>query len=184
MAEVKIINNLFPYNDRFKMRDRKQINMLVLHSTETPTLELAREYGKQEIYEESSTGNAAHYYIDLDGKIYRYVEDNRIAFHVVGYNEQSIGIEIVNKGRYPHWFYNNNQFPAEEFKKEQITALLNLLKNLKARFPGISRLERHSVLDQRTIPAEDNSDVLIRRRIDPGPQFPWEYVQNFWNYLA
>jgi len=72
----------------------------------------------------------------------------------------------------------------KEFKKEQIIALLNLLKNLKARFPGISRLERHSVLDQRTIPAEDNSDVLIRRRIDPGPQFPWEYVQNFWNHLA
>ena len=184
MAEVKIINNLFSYNDRFKMRDCKQINMIVLHSTETPTLELAREYGEQEIYEESRTGNAAHYYIDLDGNIYRYVEDNRIAFHVVGYNEQSIGIEIVNKGRYPHWFYNNSQFPAEEFKKEHITALLNLLKNLKARFPGISRLERHSVLDQRTIPAEDNSDVLIRRRIDPGPQFPWEYVQNFWNHLA
>jgi N-acetylmuramoyl-L-alanine amidase len=184
MAEVKIINNLLPYNARLKMRDPKHIKMIVLHSTETPTLELAREYGGQEIYEESSTGNAAHYYIDLNGGIYRYVEDNRIAFHVVGYNEHSIGIEIVNKGRFPNWFYSNNQFPTDEFRKEQITTLLNSLKNLKARFPGIIRLERHSALDQLTIPAEDDSDVLIRRRIDPGPQFPWEYVQNFWNHLA
>ncbi len=183
MVKIKIVNDLLPYNDQLKMRDPKQIDMIVLHSTETPTLELAREYGERVIYEESGTGNSAHYYIDLDGKVFRYVEDNRVALHVVAYNEQSIGIEIVNKGRYPNWFYSNNQFPSEEFTKEQTTALLNLLENIKTRFPGISKLKRHSDLDKRTIPSEDNANVLIRRRIDPGPQFPWEYVKNFWNQI-
>lgn len=177
---IIITSQLLPYNDNLERRDTRSIEMIVLHCTELPTLEMAREYGERIIYEGSGTGNSGHYYIDRDGSIYRYVEDERIAHHVYGFNPASIGIEIVNNGRYPHWFRSTGQNPAEEYPAAQIDAVKKLLRFLKGQYPGISTLSRHSDLDTRKIEAEDDPGILIHRKIDPGPLFPWEEVLAEW----
>ena len=181
--EILIIDRLLPYNDNLEERDTASVRSIVLHCTELPTLEMAAEYGERIVYEGSRTGNSGHYYIDRDGTVYRYVRDNRVAHHVAGHNHDSIGIEIVNNGRYPHWFRSTAQTPVEKYTGAQIVALKGLLGYLKRRYPHISRLSRHSDLDTRKIEAEDNPAVFIRRKIDPGPLFPWEEILAEWNRL-
>lgn len=181
--DILIIDRLLPYNDNLEERDTASIETIVLHCTELPTLEMAREYGERIVYEGSRTGNSGHYYIDRDGTVYRYVRDNRVAHHVAGFNHDSIGIEIVNNGRYPHWFRSTNQTPTEKYTGAQLKALKELLRYLKKQYPHISRLARHSELDTRKIKAEDNPAVLIDRKIDPGPLFPWKDILAEWNQL-
>ena len=179
-GEILIIDQLLSYNDNLDKRDTLSIEMIVLHCTELPSLEMAREYGERIIYEGSGTGNSGHYYIDRDGSIYRYVEDERIAHHVFSFNPGSIGIEIVNNGRYPHWFRSTDQIPEEEYTAAQIDAVKKLLRFLKKQYPLISKLSRHSDLDTRKIEAEDNPRILIHRKIDPGPLFPWDEILAEW----
>ena len=173
---MKIIKDLLPYNDNLEKRNVRDIDMIVLHCTELPTLKEARQIGEKIRYKKSKTGNSGHYYIDRKGQIYRYAADDRIAHHVIGYNQRSIGIEIVNTGRYPNWLLSTNQIPTEEYTREQIESVIELCLYLKKRYPGISKLKRHSDLDLEKIEAEDNPDILIRRKIDPGPLFPWKEV--------
>ncbi|MCP5102052.1 MAG: hypothetical protein GY950_01670 [bacterium] len=85
-------------------------------------------------------------------------------------------IEIVNTGRYPDWFDSRNQTPAEEYTGIQIDAVIELITHLKTTYPNIKNIKRHSDLDVDEIPASDNPDILIRRKIDPGPLFPWHEV--------
>jgi len=174
---MKIINDLLPYNANLEKRDVHTIDMIVLHCTELPTIREARQYGERILYKKSRTGNAGHYYIDRDGQVYRYVEDDRVAHHAKEYNHRSIGIEIVNHGRYPHWFHSTHQVPTEEYTPGQIESVIKLLLYLKKKYPVITTLKRHSDLDREKIAAEDNPNILIRRKIDPGPLFPWEKVR-------
>jgi N-acetylmuramoyl-L-alanine amidase len=178
--KMRIINDLLPYNDNLEKRDVQTIDMIVLHCTELPTLEEARLHGERIRYKESKTGNSGHYYINRDGHIYRYAADDRVAHHVIGYNQRSIGIEIVNTGRYPHWFLSTHQVPTEEYTQAQIKSVIELITYLKNRYPNISELKRHSDLDLEKITSEDNPGILIRRKIDPGPLFPWEKVLRQW----
>lgn len=173
---MKIIDHLLPYNDNLEKRDVDTIDMIVLHCTELPTLAEARQYAEKILYKKTRTGNAGHYYIDRDGQVYRYVKDDRTAHHVKGYNGQAIGLEIVNRGRYPHWFVSTRQIPTEEYTPGQIESVIRLITYLKKKYPGISTLKRHSDLDREKIKAEDKPEILIRRKIDPGPLFPWEEV--------
>jgi len=177
---MRIINDLLPYNDNLEKRDVQNIDMIVLHCTELPTLEEARQHGEKIRYKKSKTGNSGHYYINRDGHIYRYVEDDRIAHHVIGYNQRSIGIEMVNTGRYPHWFLSTHQMPTEEYTQEQIKSVIELIVYLKKRYPKILELKRHSDLDLEKIASENDPNSLIRRKIDPGPLFPWEKVLRQW----
>lgn len=177
---MQIIEQLLPYHERLKKRNPESIQMVVLHCTELPTLGQAREFGERVILEDG-TGYSGHYYVDRDGRVYRYVEDDRIANHVVGHNHESIGIELVNRGRYPNWFYSNNQAFEELYTEEQIFAVKELLLELREKYPGISRIARHSDLDTRLIHAEDDPREKVRRRLDPGPLFPWAKFKKWWN---
>jgi N-acetylmuramoyl-L-alanine amidase len=111
------------------------------------------------------------------------VEDDRVARHVVGYNQNSIGIEIVNLGRYPKWFHSQYQECTEPYTQEQIESVEKLLQLLKMRYPGIRDVARHSDLDTRMIPADDDPALQIRRKVDPGPLFPWDEVLKSWENL-
>ena len=181
---MEILQHLVPYHRNLEMRKTAALDLIVLHCTELPTLEMAREFGERILYPESQTGNSGHYYIDRDGKVIQYVEDDRTARHVIGHNASSIGIEIVNTGRYPHWFHSNSQTPTEPYTPEQIESLRNLLQLLKRRHPQVFKIARHSDLDVQEIPAEDNPEVRIRRKIDPGPLFPWDQIVQYWTLLA
>lgn len=134
---------------------------------------MARLWGEKQIYPEHQTGNSGHFYIDRDGSIEQWVPLNRVAHHVRGFNPQSVGIELVNNGRYPDWFHCGQQLMTEPYPDVQITALTDLLNHLTALLPGLSKITGHEDLDTRLLPSEDKPDTLIRRKLDPGPQFPW-----------
>jgi N-acetylmuramoyl-L-alanine amidase len=177
---MKIVEALLPYWQRLQERDPQLINLVVIHCTELPDMKMAREFGERIIYSESGTGVSGHYYIDRDGSIFRYVPEDRIANHVIGHNEHSIGIELVNSGRYPKWFYSTSQYPNDPYTAEQIDSLKELLKDLRERNPTLKNIAGHSDLDITMIPAEDDPKIMIRRKIDPGPQFPWDEILNYW----
>ncbi len=91
-----------------------------------------------------------------DGTIIQLVDERARAWHAgesrwgssIDLNSASIGIELDNNGRVP-------------YPQTQIDALLSLLSDLSRRY---------------RIPATNylgHSDVAPRRKVDPGPLFPW-----------
>ena len=118
---MEILEDLLPYQGRLESRDTIQLDLIVLHCTELPTLQMARDFAEKIAYEESGTGTCGHYYVERDGRINRWVRDDRIAHHVAGHNQTSIGIELVNTGRYPNWFSSDHQIFRQSYPAAQIT---------------------------------------------------------------
>ncbi|MEJ2534352.1 MAG: N-acetylmuramoyl-L-alanine amidase [Gammaproteobacteria bacterium] len=164
------------YADRLVARDAGRIDLAVIHCTELPDLEMAREYGERIHYAATGTGNAGHFYVDRDGTTEQWVPLARVAHHVRGWNERSVGIELVNRGRYPDWLHSQRQQMTEPYTEAQLDALLALLRTLRERLPGLRFIAGHEVLDRDTVPASDDPERLVRRKRDPGPLFPWERV--------
>ncbi|MFU8831643.1 MAG: N-acetylmuramoyl-L-alanine amidase [Wenzhouxiangella sp.] len=174
MTDVK--TRLLPYNSDLRRRDLADIELVVIHATELPDLTMARDYGKRVQYPESGTGNCGHFYIDRDGRIEQWVELDRVAHHVADHNDSTIGIELVNLGRYPDWLDSSHQHWQEDMTDAQIDALVRLLQSLKAELPNLTRIAGHDQLDTRLVPASDDDAKSVRRKLDPGPDFPWTKV--------
>ena len=164
-----------PYEARLEARPPEAIRGLVIHCTETPDLDSARRIGETERYP-SGTGNSGHFYIDLDGRILQYVGIERIAHHVRGHNAQSIGIELVNRGRFPHWLHAEHQAMEAAYSAAQIGALRALIGELERQLPSLEWIAGHEDLDREQVPAEDNPQRRVPRKRDPGPMFPWPAV--------
>jgi N-acetylmuramoyl-L-alanine amidase len=158
---------------RLAKRDTDSIKLVVIHCTELPDLAMARVWGEKVIHPESQTGNSGHFYIDRDGCIEQWVPVNCVAHHVRGYNPQSIGIELVNNGRYPDWFHSGHQQTTEAYPDVQVAALAALLNQLVKQLPGLEAVAGHEDLDIAMLPSEDKPDIMIRRKLDPGLHFPW-----------
>jgi len=102
---------------------------------------------------------SAHYLISRDGTIVQLVDERSRAWHagesrwgaLVDLNSASIGIELDNDGR-------------SAYPQSQIDALLSLLSDLRQRY----RLPAANFLG--------HSDVAPRRKLDPGPLFPWRQL--------
>ena len=165
-----------PYADALAARPSGEIDLVVVHCTELPDLAMARDYGERVLYPASGTGNSGHYYIDRDGGIVEYVDPARIAHHTRGYNPRSIGIELVNIGRYPHWLDSRYQAMDEAYTEDQIEALVALLRDLHARIPSLALIAGHEDLDLDEVEASDDPELKVRRKRDPGPRFPWQRV--------
>ncbi len=172
-----------PYVMQLEARPLDAITGIVIHCTELPDLATAREYGERVLYPSTldpstgtGTGNSGHYYIDRDGRVLRYVIESRIAHHVVGYNDQTVGIELVNSGRHPRWLHSDHQAMREPYPAAQIAALIALLKVLSNDLPSVQWIAGHEDLDRRLIPAEDDPSRQVARKRDPGPLFPWAQV--------
>lgn len=165
-----------PYVDALAERAPEAIDLAIIHCTELPDLATAREYGERVLYPGSGTGNSGHYYIDRDGGIVEYVPPGRIAHHTRGYNPRSIGIELVNTGRYPDWTHSRRQAMDEAYTEAQIEALIALLRHLVEGIPSLTRIAGHDDLDTDSVPASDDPSVLVRRKLDPGPMFPWQRI--------
>lgn len=103
-----------------------------------------------------------HYMIDRDGTLARSVPEDQVAHHVFGHSLRSIAIELINDGD-----------GVDPFPEPQVRALTALLQDI-ARRHGLSRaaVKRHSDLDLSTLPC----DRTQRRKVDPGPAFPWPAV--------
>lgn len=167
-----------PYELKLEARPLSQIDLVVIHCTETPTLASAREFGERVLYEGSGTGNSGHYYIDRDGGTTLYVRPDRIAHHVRGHNPRSVGIELVNTGRYPHWRDSRHQAMEEAYPEPQMAALIALLAQLQRQFPSLRFIAGHEDLDREMEAALDDASVQVPRKRDPGPLFPWARVMD------
>ena len=164
-----------PYVAQLPERPVGAVELVVIHCTELPDLATAREYGEKALYDNGS-GNSGHYYIDRDGAVYRYVPGTRVANHVRGHNPNSIGIELVNLGRYPHWWDSQHQQMTEPYPAVQISALRGLLAQLRHDFPNLRQIAGHEDLDTAMMPASDDPALEVHRKLDPGPLFPWSAV--------
>jgi N-acetylmuramoyl-L-alanine amidase len=171
-----IVEQPLPYAVRLAERPREQIDLVVIHCTELPDLAMAREFGERVLYTDSGTGNSGHYYIDRDGSVHRWVDPSHVAHHTRGYNPRSIGIELVNTGRYPNWLDAAHQAMAEPYTEAQIAALLALLQRLQSDVPSLRFIAGHEDLDTTVVEASDDPSRQVRRKLDPGPLFPWQRV--------
>jgi N-acetylmuramoyl-L-alanine amidase len=166
---------LLPYEERLEARPREQVDLVVIHCTELPDLATAREYGER-VHYDAGTGNSGHFYIDRDGAVHVFVRPERMAHHTRGYNPRSVGIELVNTGRYPDWFDTRRQVMAEPYTPAQIDALVALLARLKAELPNLRHIAGHEDLDTAQVSASDDPTQQVFRKRDPGPQFDWARV--------
>ena len=104
---------------------------------------------------------SSHFLINKSGKVYRMVQDNRIAWHAgkscwknyKNLNKNSIGIELVNKG---------HRFGYTNFTKQQILSLVKICKILIKRY----KIKKNNIVG--------HSDIAPSRKIDPGEKFPWK----------
>ncbi|MHC1479683.1 N-acetylmuramoyl-L-alanine amidase [Frateuria aurantia] len=164
-----------PYDAALARRPLSAIDLVVIHCTELPDLGMARVWGEQVRYADG-TGNSGHYYIDRDGSIHEYASPDRVAHHVRGYNPRSVGIELVNRGRYPDWLDSRHQQMSESYPPAQLAALRELLLELQRRLPGLTHIAGHEKLDTATVAATDDPSIQVFRKRDPGPCFPWAEV--------
>ena len=65
---------------------------------------------------------------------------------------------------------------TEAYPEEQIQGLLRLLSWLCAALPNLRFITGHQDIDLRKVPASDQPAVLVQRKMDPGPLFPWDRV--------
>lgn len=173
---VEVRPRLLPYAGLLEVRTLEAIDTIVVHCTELPDLAAAREFGERIHYPDSGTGNSGHYYLDRDGTVELWVPENRVAHHVRDFNRRSLGIELVNTGRYPDWFHSHKQSMTEPYPPAQIRALTGLIADIAGRLPGVCYLAGHEDLDQTTVPASDDESLAVRRKRDPGELFPWTEV--------
>ncbi len=164
------------YANRLESRDIRDIDLVVIHCTELPDLSEARRYSERIHYAAERTGNSGHYYIDRDGLTEQWVPPDRIAHHVRGHDGHSVGIELVNTGRFPDWFHSEAQDRFEPYPDEQIDALVRLVVLLCWQLPSLATIAGHEDLDTELAVASDNQALRVPRKRDPGPTFPWDRV--------
>ncbi len=164
------------YEAKLEARDPSDIDLVVVHCTELPDLATARAYGERVLHAASGTGNSGHFYIDRDGSTHRWVGVDRVAHHVRGHNPRSVGIELVNRGRFPDWLDSRHQTMQEPYPAVQIDALVALLGWLRTRLPALTRIAGHEDLDTDLVEASDDPALRVHRKRDPGPLFPWAQV--------
>ena len=105
-----------------------------------------------------------HYVIDRRGRVFKGISENKIANHTLGWNQSSIGIELVNNGD-----------GIDVYPKVQVDALVGLLRGVLSRHPEISKnsIVRHSDAD---VSEFSCGKVLHKRKSDPGAMFDLQYL--------
>ena len=152
---MKILFNYSP-NYSKKLRLKTEIKFVIIHYTGMQSEIESINRLKNPKYKVS-----CHYLINRKGVIFQMVDDRKIAWHAgrsrwkkfVNLNDNSIGIELVNKG---------HQFGYQNFSMKQIKSLTLLCKNLKKKYS----LKAENFLG--------HSDIAPLRKIDPGEKFPWK----------
>jgi len=173
LSKSVIHQNHLSYVSSLEHRPVNSIDLVVIHCTELPDLATARDYGQRIHYPETGTGNSGHYYIERNGRIEQWVPPERIAHHVRNFNERSVGIELDNNGRYPDWFDSRKQVMTDAYPLPQINNLVKLLLKLSVELPKLKWITGHESLDTSQIQTSDNPELLVNRKMDPGPLFPW-----------
>lgn len=157
---MKINYNPSP-NYSVKKRAKKDIKFLIIHYTG-----MQSEIESIKRLKNIKSKVSCHYLINKRGQVTQMVKDNKVAWHAgkskwqrfKNLNENSIGIELVNKG---------HEFGYENFSKIQIKNLINLCKNLKRKYI----IKTENILG--------HSDIAPLRKLDPGEKFPWKKLSKY-----
>ena len=152
------LNISYSPNHSIKIRIKKNIKLIVIHYT---GMQSERACIKRLISSNSQV--SAHYLINRKGSVTRMVDENKTAWHAgkskwknfINLNNQSIGIELVNKG---------HQLGYENFSKKQISSLILLCKGLIKKY----KIKKTNVIG--------HSDIAPLRKEDPGEKFPWHFL--------
>jgi len=149
------------------------IDMIVIHSTGGPTCDSntgrpiwvkAGSLVENLRLIEAHPQLGIHYMIDRDGTTRSSVPEDEIAHHVFHYSGRSIAIELINDGD-----------GSDPYPEAQLDALVNLIKDIvKRRSIPREGIKRHSDLDH----ARLSCDKKQRRKVDPGPAFPFKSILN------
>ena len=165
--KIKIIKSL---NHSIRNYNKRKIKFIVLHYT---GMQSERASIKRLTNEKSKV--SSHYLINRNGKTIKMVDEKNIAWHAgkskwknfINLNNQSIGIELVNKG---------HQFGYEKFPKKQISKLVLLCKILIKKY----KIKKANILG--------HSDIAPLRKMDPGEKFPWEHLSKkkigYWHNIS
>ena len=138
-----------------KKRSKNSIKIIVIHYT---GMQSERESLAKLCNPKSKV--SSHFLINQNGKVYRLVQDDRVAWHAgkscwgnyKNLNKNSIGIELVNKG---------HQLGYTNFKKKQLISLIKILKKIIRKY----KIKKKYIVG--------HSDIAPLRKIDPGEKFPW-----------
>ena len=153
--KIKIVKSP---NYTIKKTSKKKIKFIVLHYTGMQSERVSIERLTNKNSQVSS-----HYLINRKGEIIKMIDEKYIAWHAgkskwknfINLNDQSIGIELVNKG---------HQLGYENFSKKQISKLVLLCKNLIKKY----KIKKTNILG--------HSDIAPLRKVDPGEKFPWKLL--------
>ena len=148
-------------NYSLKKRAKKDIKFIIIHYTG-----MQSEIESIKRLKNIRSKVSCHYLINKRGRVTQMVKDNNVAWHAgkskwqrfKNLNENSIGIELVNKG---------HEFGYENFSKIQIKNLINLCKNLKRKYI----IKTENILG--------HSDIAPLRKLDPGEKFPWKKLSKY-----
>ena len=154
---MKIHNYLSPNFDK-KKRSNNSIKLIIIHYTGMQSERESLVRLCKPKFKVSS-----HFLINRNGKIFRLVHDNKIAWHagkscwgkIKNLNKNSIGIELVNRG---------HRYGYASFKKKQILNLITICKKLVKKY----KIKKKNIVG--------HSDVAPLRKIDPGEKFPWKLL--------
>ena len=152
---MKIKIDISP-NSSLKIRLKKSIKFIVFHYTG-----MQSEIESIKRLKNTLSKVSCHYLINRKGLITQMVKDNKVAWHAgkskwknfKNLNENSIGIELVNKG---------HEFGYQNFNNTQIISLINLCRTLKKKY----LIKKENFLG--------HSDIAPLRKQDPGEKFPWK----------
>jgi len=153
-------DNYYSPNFDKKKRSKNSIKIIVIHYT---GMQSERESMSRLCNPKSKV--SSHFVISQNGRAYRLVQDNQIAWHAgrscwgkyKNLNKNSIGIELVNKG---------HRFGYTNFKKKQLFSLIKICKSLIKKY----KIKKRNVVG--------HSDIAPLRKIDPGEKFPWKRLAN------
>ena len=154
---MKFVTNNSP-NYSTKIKKKKNIKFIVIHYTG-----MQSERACIERLSDNKSKVSTHYLINRVGNIIKMVNEKNTAWHAgkskwknfINLNDQSIGIELVNKG---------HQFRYENFSKKQISKLILLCDFLIKKY----KIKKTSILG--------HSDIAPLRKRDPGEKFPWQFL--------
>lgn len=143
--------------------------MIVIHATETPSLDSTLRIFEPEdlpafrsdIARGGALNVSSHYLVDRDGTIYHLVPDTLMARHVIGLNRIAIGVENVGGG--PYGPLTARQLEADQW----------LVQRLVHRFPSIRYLIGHFEYGRfRHTPLwEERDSTYLTPKTDPGADF-------------
>ena len=150
------IDNFYSPNFSGKKRPNGAIKLIVIHYT-------GMQSERESLFRLCNPISkvSAHYLISKNGKIFKLVPENKIAWHAgkscwekyKNLNNNSIGIELVNKG---------HKFGYTNFTNKQLASLTKLCKKIIKKY----KIKKKNIVG--------HSDIAPIRKIDPGEKFPWQ----------